>query len=207
MLTNSAAIEKCDAFFNQWQTPKICKKEPKKEKCLCCLEVPEDCTESIFKIFVARFSGKRIYLYFSLCAFVIILWGFHREEIYTNFALYSFFKKICCVILYKKHGLLSLKNSDSITRSVDRARDRKQEGSRFHLPWLTAVVKELYICWSTCCVKYQTQWNLISLSTKDKDRWTIVSQQESHSSRGAAADYEIWPSFIGPLFQVFLVNH
>ena len=44
---------------------------------------------------------------------------------------------------YKQLRLQSLKSSDSITRSVDRARDRKQEDSRFHLPWLTAVVKEL----------------------------------------------------------------
>ena len=28
-----------------------------------------------------------------------------------------------------------------------------------------------------------------------------------HSSRGAAADYEMWTSFIGPLFQIFLANH
>ena len=195
-------------FLTSGKHQKFAKRNQKRKNVYAVLKCRRTVLKvTIFKIFVARFSGKRIYLYFSLCAFLIILWGFHREEIYTNFALYSFFKKICCVILYKKRGLLSLKNSDSITRSVDRARDRKQEGSRFHLPWLTAVVKELYICWSTCCVKYQTQWNLISLSTKDKDRWTIVSQQESHSSRGAAADYEIWPSFIGPLFQVFLVNH
>ena len=162
-------------FLTSGKHQKFAKRNQKRKNVYAVLKCRRTVLKvTIFKIFVTRFSGKRIYLYFSLCAFVIILWGFHREEIYTNFALYSFFKKICCVILYKKHGLLSLKNSDSITRSVDRARDRKQEGSRFHLPWLSAVVKELYICWSTC-VKYQTQWNLISLSTKDKDRWTIVS--------------------------------
>ena len=107
----------------------------------------------------SEISGKCIYLYFSSDTFLVILWGFHGEEIYTNFALYSFFKEISCVIFYKQLRLLSRQNSDS-------TRDRKQEGSRFHLPWLTAVVKELYICWSTGCVKYQTQWNLISLFNK-----------------------------------------
>ena len=180
MLTKSAAKEKCDAFFNQWQTPEICIKESKKEKCLCCLEVSVNRFENNhFQNIRSEISGKCIYLYFSSGTFVVILWGFHREEIYTNFVLYSFFKEISCVIFYKQLRLLSRQNSDL-------TRDRKQEGSRFHLPWLTAVVKELYICWSTGCVKYQTQWNLISLLTKDKNRWTIVSQQESSQLMGCS---------------------
>ena len=91
--------EKCDAFFNQWQTPEICIKESKKEKCLCCLEVSVNRFENNhFQNIRSEISGKCIYLYFSLGTIVVILWGFHREEIYTNFALYSFFKEISCVI-------------------------------------------------------------------------------------------------------------